>query len=203
MPVVTVDQDQPIWAAAFRLKYRDVFNLKNFYRMVHEWLKEKDWKAADGSEDHYEIFVYEKHDEAGFREIHVWWRPEKGFAPDGKFYKWKLKIDFKCLYLKSAEIMWQGKKLKVEKGELEMKIRSYVELVGLKEWKKHPILKYFANVYWRRIMWGDLMKIKMLLYRETYELQDSMKAFLQMKRFLPSFEGEKFYTPESYPSWKG
>jgi hypothetical protein len=43
----------------------------------------------------------------------------------------------------------------------------------------------------------------MLLYRETYELQDSMKAFLQLKRFLPTYAGEKFYDSETYPSWKG
>ena len=202
MPAVTVEQNPVIWSAAFRLKYRDVFNLKNFYRMVHEWLKEKDWKAADGSDDHYEIYMYEKNDEAGFKEIHIWWRPQKSFT-ESNFYDWKLKIDFKCLYTKSTEIMWQGKKLKVEKGEVEMKIRSYVELIGWQQWKNHWFLKRFFQFYWRRIMHGELQKIKMLLYRETYELQDSMKAFLQLKRFLPTYAGEKFYDSETYPSWKG
>lgn len=201
MPARPVDQNPVVWAAAFRIKYKDVFHLKNFYRMIHEWLLEHDWKAADGTKDHHEIFYNQKHDEAGFKEIHIWWRPEKSFTTS-KFYKWKLKIDYKCLYLKSTEIMWQGKKHKVDKGEVEMKIRSYVDLIGYQQWKDHWLLKHFWNIYIKRIFYKELLKIKLLLYRETYELQDAMKRFLQLKRFLPAFEGEKFHESEAYHSHK-
>lgn len=169
--------------------------------MLHEWMLEHDWVAQDGTKDHYEDLYFEKIDEAGAKELHIWWRPIKDFSKTD-LYKWRLKVDFKCLYLKPTEIMWQGKKLKVDKGEVEMKIRSYIDLTGYKVWKKHWFLKHFWNMYIKRIKWQELLKIKLALYRETYELQDAMKRYFQLKRFLPTFEGEKYHSTEAYPSWK-
>ena len=59
----------------------------------------------------------------------MWWRPEKEFA-ENSFYVWKMKVDLKCLYLKSTEIMWQGKKLKVEKGDILLDKDRYSAFFG-------------------------------------------------------------------------
>ncbi|MBW2992588.1 hypothetical protein KY345_05200, partial [Candidatus Woesearchaeota archaeon] len=118
------------------------------------------------------------------------------------FYKFKMRVNFKCLYLKPTEIMYKGKKLKVDKGEVEMKIWSNLELTGYQKWKKHPILKHFWEIYTKRILWHELLKQKLILYRETHEMQAWMKNFLQMKLFLPILYGEQFHATEAYPTWK-
>ena len=197
-------QNPVIYAARFRFKYKDIFDFKGFYEMLHEWLNSKDWHDREGK-DHYEDFYLEKIDPGDFREIHIWWRPEKSndlLSEGTKFYRWKMRIDFKILALKSTEIMYQGHKLKVDKGEVEMKIWSFVELIGYKEWMKHPILKHFYQIFVRRILEADLTKQKTRLYRETYEMQNMMKNYLQMKLFLPITFGEQFHESGAYPSWK-
>lgn len=190
-----------VYAAKFRFKYKDVFHLKNFYVALHEWFKVNEWTDPEGK-DHFEDFYLEKVEPGDFREIHIWWRPEKPVAPGNTFYKFKMAVNFKCLYLKSTEIMYKGKKLKVDKGELEMKIWSNLELVGYEKWKDHPILKHFWDIYIKRIHWTDILKQKVVLYRETFEMQNWMKGFLQLKQFLPILYGEQFHTSQAYPSWK-
>jgi hypothetical protein len=194
------EQNPVIYAARFRFKYKDIFDLKGFYEMLHEWLNSRDWKDRE-KKDHYEDYYLEKIDPGDFREIHIWWRPEK-VSESTKFYKWKMRIDYKILAMKSTEIMYQGHKLKVDKGEIEMKIWSFLELVGYKEWNKNPFLKNMFQIFIRRIIEPDLMKQKLLLYRETYEMQNAMKNYLQMKLFLPTVFGEQFHESGSYPSWK-
>jgi len=195
-----VTQNPIIYAARFRFKYKDVFSLKNFYVMLHEWLNSKDWHDRE-KRDHYEDLYFEKVEPGDFREIHVWWRPEKSSAST-KFYKWKMRINFKVLYLKATEIMYKGKKIKVDKGEIEMKIWSFLELDPERKWRDHSILSHFFNMYVKRIFESELTKQKLLLYRETYEMQNWMKNFLQMKLFLPIVYGEQFHESEAYPSWK-
>jgi hypothetical protein len=198
---ITIQTQNPvIYAARFRLKYKDIFDFKGFYEMLHEWLNSKDWHDPE-KKDHYEEFYLEKIDPGDFREIHVWWRPEKS-SESTEFYKWKMMIDFKIIAMKSTEIMYQGHKIKADKGEVEMKIWSFLELVGYKKWSKHPFLKHMYQIYRRRIHEADLMKQKLRLYRETYEMQNVMKNYLQMKLFLPVAYGEQFHETGAYPSWK-
>lgn len=191
-------QNPVIYAAKFRIKYKDIFSLKNFYVKLHEWINSKEWHDSEGK-DHYEDLYLEKVEPGDFKEIQVWWRPEKKGTD---FYKFKMRVNFKALYLKQTEIMYKGKKLKVDKGEIEMKIWSFVELHGYQKWKKHPILKHFFDIYVKRIFTSELIRQKLILYRETYEMQNYMKNFLQMKLFLPIVYGEQFHATEAYPTWK-
>ena len=67
----------------FRVKYRDVFSLRNLYLMLHEMLLEENWKGADGESDHSDIEtfysenVYQKGIHRGGKELWFWWRAEK------------------------------------------------------------------------------------------------------------------------------
>ncbi|MBI2656682.1 hypothetical protein HYX03_03005, partial [Candidatus Woesearchaeota archaeon] len=39
----------------FRVKYNDVFSLRNLYIMLHQLLLEEGWRGKDGDEDHRDI----------------------------------------------------------------------------------------------------------------------------------------------------
>ena len=73
----------------FKVKYRDVFSLRNLYIMLHEMLLEEGWKGVDGNDDHEDIEilysenVYQRGIHRGGKELWFWWRANK-FA-EGKF----------------------------------------------------------------------------------------------------------------------
>ena len=100
----------------FKIKYRDVFSLRNLYIMLHEMLLEEGWLGADSSSEHddietlYSENVYQKGIHTGGKELWFWWRASK-FA-EGKYSTYLknfLDIDAHVVYLQNIEVVHQGK----------------------------------------------------------------------------------------------
>ena len=182
-----------ILAADFKLKYRDVFDLKALYRVMDEWLKERDWVDAEDGKNHYEVFFLERTHAGGDKEFKFWWRPEQ-IPSDNSFYKYHLDIDVHCLFMLETEIMREGKKVKADKGQLEIALKAYIELDFEGKWSKHPLIRNFKEIFVKRIMKSDLYeKHKLELYREAYRFSGMIKKYLKMKGFLPELEITPFH----------
>ena len=158
----------------FNVKYSDVFNLRNLYTMMHEYLIEDGWRGTekifegDTSSEHQDIekLYLEKFCQKalhkGGKEMWVWWRLVKypGGKPAGysEYFEFQLDIDFHMVYMKDVDLMHQGKKIIVQKGELEIMFKP--TLMGdIKDyWKKHPILKHFHKMYYKRVLSQEIEK---------------------------------------------
>ena len=184
-----------------RVKYKDVLHLKNLYVMLHEYLYEEDWygmpKAETGATKYVTIahtniekLYLEKFSQKGLhsggKEIWIWWRLVK--MPDSKFnayFRYRLDMDFHMAYLLDKEIMYQGKKMKVQWGEIEITMRPYIEADYNNQWEKHWFLKHFQEVYEKRILSHELEKREKELWREAYRLQGVIKRYLNLRVFVP------------------
>ncbi|MBS3132414.1 hypothetical protein J4212_08330 [Candidatus Woesearchaeota archaeon] len=181
-----------------RIKYKDVFSLKNLYIMMHELLMEEGWVGlgtggnVKGYEMHADIEtlysenVYQKGVHSGGKEMWVWWRTHKiGIGEFSGYFEKRMDIDWHLSYGQDVEAIHQGKKVKVQSGELEMFFRG--EILGDKDgtWGRHPVLKHFQDIYEKRIMSQDIDKMEKDLWRDIYRISSKMKAFLNMRTFLP------------------
>src|SRR3989338_303411 len=189
-----------ILAAQFRIKHKDIFNMKELYTFMHEWVKEHQWlDIQDDTEgDAHESFYFDKTDLYGNKEMWIWWRMWQ--FPDGEpvdttnsFYKWRLDIDIHVLHLKETEIMHKGKKVKTDSGEVEIKIWAWIELDYNGDWSKHPILRFLIHVFHLRIYHHELDKHKHELYRLAYNYQNYIKKFLRLRTWLPQYEKDEFH----------
>lgn len=197
-----------VQAAQFRVKFKDIFNLKEFYKAMHEWTKEYEWSSveSDGltieNDDQYETLYLEKQDAAGAKEMWWWWRLQK-MPISNSYYKWHMDIDYHILVMLPAEVMREGKKLKVNKGEVEVKIWAYLEFDYQGQWSKHPILKMFNKIFPNRIFKKEVYEDhKLELYREMYTLQAFIKKWFKLRSFLPYEEIAPFFPSRTYPEWK-
>ena len=176
----------------FKVKYSDVFSLRNLYLMLHEMLLEEGWRGADNDEDHADIEtlysenVYQKGIHKGGKEIWFWWRASK--FPEGKYsgyFKNFLDIDAHCVYLQNIEVVHQGKKMNVQKGEIEMFFRPRIELDYNHQWDHHWLLKHMKPIYENRIIHQEIEKREKELWRDAYRIHAKIKQFLQLKTFVP------------------
>lgn len=185
----------------FRVKYKDVFHLKNLYVMLHEYLYEEGWygmpKAVKGptqyvagAHKNIEKLYLEKFCQKGLhsggKEMWLWWRFQK--RPDTKFsayFRYRLEMDFHMVYIQDREVMHQGKKMKVQWGEMEIFIRPWIEGDYNGDWEKHWFLKHFQEIYEKRILSQELEKREKELWRESYRLQGVIKRYLNMRVFVP------------------
>ena len=177
----------------FRVKYNDVFSLRNLYIMLHEMLLEEGWVGADGSKDHEDIEtlysenLYQKGLHRGGKELWFWWRAHK--FPEGRYSGYlinKLDIDTHVVYLQNVEVVHQGKKLNVQKGEIEMFFRARIESDYKDEkWENHWFLKHMKPIYEKRIIHSEIEKREKELWRDAYRIQSKIKQYLNFKTFVP------------------
>ena len=176
----------------FRVKFSDVFSLRNLYIMLHELLLEENWKGPNSEPDHADIEtlysenVYQRGIHRGGKEIWFWWRAIK--YPEGKYSGYlvnKLDIDAHIVYLQNVEVVHQGKKINAQRGEIELFFRARIESDYNNEWEKHWFLKYMKPIYEKRILHVEIEKREKELWRDVYRIQAKVKQFLQLRTFVP------------------
>ena len=188
----------------FKVKYKDVFHLKNMYTMMHEYLAEEGWRgphsgaASAYSHSDIEKLYLEKFSQKGLhqggKEMWIYWRMYKQY--EGKFsgyFKNHLDIDFHMVYITNMEVIHQGKKMKIQKGEIEMSFRAWIEGDYEGKWKNHWLLKHLQDVFEKRVWSQQLDKREKELWREAYRLQTRVKRYLNLRVFIPT--PEPFWHP--------
>ena len=180
----------------FRLKYRDVFSLRNLYLTLHEMLLEEGWLGADGDKDlsDVEIFysenVYQKGIHHGGKELWFWWRTFK--YPENKYSGYlrnHLDIDAHVVYLQNVEVVQQGKKMTAQNCEIEMFFRPWIESDYQDDkWENHWLLKYMKPIYEKRILLHETDKREKELWREAYKIHSKLKQYLGLKTFIATPE---------------
>lgn len=183
-----------------RIKYADVIDLKDFYATLHEWMLENEWKAEeDGELDHFETFYGERVSRDGGREIWIQWRLKKEPA-DVSAFVYYMDIYYHCIGISPAEIVKEGKKLKVNRGIVEMKIAAYIDEVYKQKFEKNSILKPLQKLFAKRLYREVTEQKRKEVYQEMYALQNFMKQYMKLKRYLPYEETKSFFPSYAWPS---
>ncbi len=186
----------------FKVKYKDVFDFKEFYTALQEWLLEHEWMdpedKGDGK-DHWESFYGERIAQDGSKEIWIRWRMYKP-APQAAFLNYYLDFDYHCLALSGTEIVKEGRKMKVHKGEVELEIKGNIEEVYKSKFDQDQFLKEIKEIFAKRIYRKTLEQRKKEYYQEAYELQNFIKQWFKLKRYLPYEEVKNFFPSQAWPS---
>src|SRR3989338_1534528 len=111
--------------AQLKVNYKDVLDLKYLYLLMHEWLVEEGYAPRSDSE-FKEVFYYQKEDPNAGNFYHFKWRFEKD-PPNTSLWKYILEVDTMVLTMKDVELAVKGKKVKAQKGEVEVTITGLIK----------------------------------------------------------------------------
>ena len=183
-----------------KVKFKDVFHLKNLYIMMHEYLLEEKWFGEEGPqpaspdkqhryiEDLYLEKFCQKGLHAGGKEMWIYWRIFK--KPEGKhsgYIRYRMNIDFHGVYIQNREIMNQGKKLKVQFGELEIMFNGAVQTDYDNKWGMKPFFyfaKQMANKYlWKGKIETNESEIVLMLETRADKFDDIEKAVIELHSY--------------------
>jgi len=198
MPYKKVDAESLFPGRPIRIKYKDVFDFKPFYESLHEWFQHYGWKDVDDKGDHWETMYVERIDRNGAKEIWVSWRLFRD-AEAGPF-RYYLDMNFHLLGLTSTEVVKEGMKLKVNKGELELHMNALIEKTYEKGLKEISFIGKFLDLFNKRVYRQEYEERKKELYQETYVLQNFIKQWFKLKRYLPYEETKSFFPSQAWPS---
>ncbi|MFC1723496.1 hypothetical protein ACFL0V_05135 [Nanoarchaeota archaeon] len=179
----------------FSLNFKHVFSMEYLYKRIHEWVLDEEY--ADGDNDVWiEKFYLERVSGNGAKQIWILWRTDKDFV--NKFYKFYLNIDFHCLNLTSTEVVHEGTKVKMNKGEVETFIIAWMELDPQGEWNKHFFLrnKWIQNFMLNRVMKRRIEAAEEQLIKDSSRLLGAVKQYFQLESFLPEYAEKSFHEPK-------
>ena len=190
--------DKPKLVINLRVNYKDVFSLKGLYKVVRFWLCEEGYASLDDSDKWMEKLYVERIFAGGARQIWIWWRTHKDI--DSKF-RFIINVDYHLLGLVNTEIMYEGKKMKTNQGEVDVEIYAFLQFDPKGEWDNHFILSQpMVKKWWMNKAYKDQINKKAeMLYKEAYKLQSAIKQYLDLKAFLHEYRGEPFQ-PVKFPT---
>lgn len=173
-----------------KITFAGLFDMKELYKLIHEWLKDGEWRDSEGSDDLYhEILYHERISISGSKDFWIWWRMKK---PSGSnYYYYTLDINFLILGMTTSEVIHNGQKVKAHNGEVNIDITAKMNL-DQEFFDKSIFLRPFKYWFPERIFKKDIESHYDELYREAYNLQGTIKKFLQLKGFLAKMEVEPF-----------
>ncbi len=167
-----------------RVKYKGVFNFREVYRDIQEWFQDKGFATPDTFKFQETQYQERRFSSRMNRTAWVWIRlksREEESAPGTAFYERHLDIEYHCRYLKNVDVMFEGKKFTMQKGEIEILFHSYLVLDPDGGWQKHWFLKHIMDLYIKRI-WAKRLEVNINRLRsDTYYIQSHLKDFFKMK----------------------
>lgn len=179
----------------FQIVYKDVYSWKYLYTLLHEWLNDHGYAAAD--EDFEEIF-YEYLEQPDGAEIWVKWRLSKSevFSFEG-LYRYDVDVDFHILGQKEVEVVSGGKKHKANRGEVEITVNAAVVRDPDDKVRKHWLGKNFYKFIFDVFLKKKGKAHDDQLFNDMARLQDAIRTYLKLETYLPERElGEYFKTRE-------
>jgi hypothetical protein len=182
--------ERDVFSAKWEIENESTFQFKQLYKIMYEWLLEEGWEdqRCPGNKN-FEYLYYERTLQHGGQEHHIWWRCAF-YLYGNRYFRYVMNVDFQTLDMQKAEVMHKGHKFKTYKGDLILRVESYVQCDYRNEWQKHWLLKHFDKVFRHRIMKEDIELYKKELYNTTYRFEQFVKHFLKLKN--------PFEMPESY-----
>jgi hypothetical protein len=171
--------DKPV--AKFEIEHEEVFHMKNLYKRIHEWLEDEGFVSTDAGDDKIETLYWERGFPDGSAvEHHIWWRAVN-VPKSNKYYRYFLKINYQTLKMKKIEIMHKGQKFSTNKGDVILRIESWLQLDYNDNWKKTSITRRFERWFTERFYKENIESYKRDLYRLSYRLHTAIKQYLELK----------------------
>lgn len=181
----------------WELSIRESFSLKAFILRLHQFLVDEGWSDLSSGGDDYEVYYKEVKNADGSKNHSIWWRAGLDSDYGNGYFKHYLKLDISTVMIKEVEQIIDGKKIKLDSGEMKISCSLYLDqnhgrVDGKTEWDTHPILKHFKKKFWDRTnkssagaAKGELATFSNDLY-EFIQIYTGIKPSGKIKDFTPT-----------------
>lgn len=167
----------------FTIVYHGNFSAGYMYYILREWLIEKKW--CPRSEEKFGETFYEQRETSRGDEIFIRWYFEKDATvdlPGDRNFIYQIDIVFHIMFLKDIEVMIEGKREKIQNGEVEIKVDA--RQVFQKEGWDEGWLKVLKPYIWKRYYLKKKKDVETHMIKETKELQNVIRQYFELSEGL-------------------
>ena len=163
--VLTVTQKESI-------KYKGLLDCSTFYKHLCGWLDNHEYTKN-------ELINEEQVLEEG-KQIKIHQEPFKQISD---YAKVEMQIDIVFSGLNEVEIEKDGKKQKIDKGDVEMHVETFLITDYEQRWQNKPFYYFTKKILERFFFVSYMEQYKDELREDKDSLMQEMKKFLNLKRF--------------------
>ena len=157
-----------------KIKFKGTFDLSLFYDRLREWLmREKYSDPCHGGERKYA----EKMKPNG-KQVEILW--ESSRASEAGYFKILIKVSFLVVGLNEVDVDKNGKKIKLDNGEIELIFNSSLIRNAEQGWDEGGLM---FRLYERYIIKEKIEEHKIKAYKDTNLIIDEVKNFFNLYRF--------------------
>jgi len=154
-----------------KVKYAGIFLFKDFYQFCHDWLVDE--TQLDISEDKY----LEKL-QGDSKNIEVQWTGTRKITD---YFKFEVKVNFTILGLTNVEATQDGKKVKTNKGSVEVKIKGTIVRDYKGKFEASALQKFLRSIYEKWVIPSRIEQYEEKLIVDCNEFLNQAKAYLDLE----------------------
>ena len=154
-----------------KVKYSGPFDLELLYKKLQEWIRRARFKPPQEKRYVERVKPFGK-------IVDIAWETSK--AQLDEYLKMELEVRFLIVGLSDIEVDQGGKKVKLQKADLEITFSSALVRNAKSEWTDKSVMR---KLYERYIIPDKVEYYKIELYKDTEKVMDETKNFLALYRF--------------------
>ena len=152
-----------------KLKQTGNWNYTDVYNLAFSWLKGSGYKLKED--------LYSEKLSANGKEVIIAWTAEKKVTD---YFQYQIKMDWHILGMKDAEVEIEGKKVKTNKGEVEIVFKANIIKDYEKRWEDKPLWKFLRGIYEKYIIRETIDEFEDDLEDDVKDMIKDLKAFLRI-----------------------
>jgi hypothetical protein len=152
-----------------KLKQTGYWNYDGLYKMTYNWLKDAGYGLSET--------LYNEKLQGNGKEIVIKWEAKKKVTD---YFARKITLDWHILGLNDAEVEIDGKKIKTNKGELEIAFRGIIIKDYEERWEDKPLWKFLRGIYEKYIIRETVDEFEGDMEDDVKGMIADTKAFLRI-----------------------
>jgi hypothetical protein len=154
-----------------KIKYNGIVNFADFYKFCFEWLRDETGLSL--SENKYSEKL-----SGDSKNIDADW---SGSRTMSDYFKFEAKISFKVVGLTSIEITQDGKKIKTNKGSIEVGINGTLIRDPAGKFEKTGFQKFLRGIYERTVIPERIEQLQGKAASDCDEFLAQAKSYLDLE----------------------
>lgn len=154
-----------------KLKYEGLLDFKEFYKFCYQWLTEE--TELDVAENKYSEKIT-----GDTKGIKVEW---KGTRKVTDYFKFQVDVKFELNNITNVEIVQDGKKIKMNKGIVEMTVKGNLIRDYEGKFEKTSSQKFMRSIYEKWVIYSRIKEYEDKIVNDCNEFLTQSKAFLDLE----------------------
>ena len=152
------------------VKHKGLFNYSEFYNFCYNWFKDEGFLLSEKE--------YTEKISAAGKEVVIKWSAHRKITD---YYQNFIDVKWHILGMNDAEADIDGKKVKMNKGEVKLEVDAKLKKDWEETWDKNPFWKFLRGIYDRYIMRTTEDEYEVRLIEKAEDFIEDAKAFLNLE----------------------